>query len=283
MASYAKEMMKSVSDMVTGRPGSAAPAYAGKRYLLGGNWKCNGSKASVAKLVAELNGAGPIPAWVEVVCGVPAIHIGTVLATLRADVAVGAQDCSATGDGAFTGEHSAAMLKDFGVEWVILGHSERRTNQKESSALVAAKTKAALAAGLKVMFCVGETLEEREAGRVDAVVLDDHLAALKGAFSDAEWASIAIAYEPVWAIGTGKTASPEQAQEVHASIRAWMEKNVSAAAAKAVRIQYGGSMKGANAAGLLSQTDIDGGLIGGASLKAEFITGIAAAAPEPSA
>ena len=203
------------------------------------------------------------------------------MGTLRKDIAIAAQDCSATGMGAYTGELSAAMLADYGVKWVILGHSERRTNQGESSALVATKTKQALDAGLSVMVCVGETLEEREAGRIDAVVLDDHMAALKGKFSEAEWARIAIAYEPVWAIGTGKTATPEQAQEVHASIRAWLATNVSPAIAKATRIQYGGSMKGANAAGLLSKPDIDGGLIGGASLKAEFISGIAAVAPKP--
>merc|ERR1719359_1454450 len=228
--------------------------YPGKQYLIGGNWKCNGTKESTAALVATLNGAGDIPAWCEVVVGVPSIHIGSVMGTLRKDIAVAAQDCSATGMGAYTGE---------------------------SSALVATKTKQALDAGLSVMVCVGETLEEREAGRIDAVVLDDHMAALKGKFSDSEWARIAIAYEPVWAIGTGKTATPEQAQEVHASIRAWLAKNVSPAIAKATRIQYGGSMKGANAAGLLSKPDIDGGLIGGASLKAEFISGIAAVAPKP--
>ncbi|KAJ8599902.1 hypothetical protein CTAYLR_002826 [Chrysophaeum taylorii] len=253
-----------------------------KKYLIGGNWKCNGTKESVAKLVKTLNSAGPIPPWVEVVVGVPAIHIGDVLKTIRKDISVAAQDCSATGYGAFTGELAAPMLADFGVSWVILGHSERRTNQKESSELVATKTKAALDAGLSVMVCVGETLEEREAGKIDAVVLDDHMGALKGKFSDVEWAKIAIAYEPVWAIGTGKTASPEQAQDVHASIRGWLAANVSPAVAAATRIQYGGSMKGANAPGLLAKPDIDGGLIGGASLKAEFITGIAAAAPEPS-
>ena len=255
--------------------------YPGKQYLIGGNWKCNGTKESTAALVATLNGAGAIPAWCEVVVGVPAIHIGSVLGSLRKDISVAAQDCSATGTGAFTGELAATMLADFGVKWVILGHSERRTNQGESSALVATKTKQALDAGLSVMVCVGETLAEREAGRVDAVVLDDHMAALKGKFTDAEWARIAIAYEPVWAIGTGKTATPEQAQDVHASIRAWLATNVSPAIAKATRIQYGGSMKGANAAGLLSKPDIDGGLIGGASLKAEFISGIAAVAPKP--
>ena len=249
--------------------------------MIGGNWKCNGTKESTAALVATLNGAGAIPAWCEVVVGVPSIHIGSVLGSLRKDIAIAAQDCSATGTGAFTGELAATMLADFGVKWVILGHSERRTNQGESSALVATKTKQALDAGLSVMVCVGETLAEREAGRINEVVLDDHLAALKGKFTDAEWARIAIAYEPVWAIGTGKTATPEQAQDVHASIRAWLSTNISPAVAQATRIQYGGSMKGANAAGLLSKPDIDGGLIGGASLKAEFISGIAAVAPKP--
>jgi len=251
-----------------------------KKYLIGGNWKSNGTKSSVSKLVKGLNEAGPIPPWVEVVVGVPSVFIPEVVATIRKDVSVAAQDCSETSYGAYTGETPAEMLKEFGVTWVILGHSERRTNQKESSALVLAKTKAAIAQGLKVMVCVGETLEEREAGKIDAVILDDHMAALK-AIPEKDWASIAIAYEPVWAIGTGKTASPEQAQDVHAKIRDWIKANVSPDVAKAVRIQYGGSMKGANAEGLLAKPDIDGGLIGGASLKTEFITGIAAACPKP--
>ena len=178
-----------------GPPGAPQAPYPGKQYLIGGNWKCNGTKESTAALVATLNGAGDIPAWCEVVVGVPSIHIGSVMGTLRKDIAIAAQDCSATGMGAYTGELSAAMLADYGVKWVILGHSERRTNQGESSALVATKTKQALDAGLSVMVCVGETLEEREAGRIDAVVLDDHMAALKGKFSEAEWARIAIAYE----------------------------------------------------------------------------------------
>ena len=158
-----------------GPPGAPQAPYPGKQYLIGGNWKCNGTKESTAALVATLNGAGEIPAWCEVVVGVPSIHIGSVMGTLRKDIAIAAQDCSATGMGAYTGELSAAMLADYGVKWVILGHSERRTNQGESSALVATKTKQALDAGLSVMVCVGETLEEREAGRIDAVVLDDHM------------------------------------------------------------------------------------------------------------
>jgi len=253
-----------------------------KKYLIGGNWKSNGTVGSVSKLVKGLNEAGPIPPWAEVVVGVPYVFIPEVLKTIRKDIAVGAQDCSATSYGAYTGEVPAEMLKEIGCTWVILGHSERRTNQKESSDLVVTKTKNALKAGLSVMFCVGETLEEREAGKIDAVVLDDHLGALlKGDFTEKDWDSIAVAYEPVWAIGTGVTASPEQAQEVHAKIRAWLSSKVSPAVASKVRIQYGGSMKGANAAGLLAQHDIDGGLIGGASLKTEFITGVAANCPKP--
>lgn len=251
-----------------------------KKYLIGGNWKCNGTKESVAALVKTLNEAGDIPANAEVVVGVPAIHIGTVMATLRKDIAVAAQNCSDKGNGAYTGEHSAAMLKDFGVSWVILGHSERRAMYGESSALVKDKTKAAVAAGLSVMVCVGETLEEREAGKIDAVILDGQLGALKGAFTEEEWKSIAVAYEPVWAIGTGKVASPAQAQEVHASIRGWLAANVSPNVAAMTRIQYGGSMSGKNAKDLLAQKDIDGGLIGGASLKAEFITGVVAGVPQ---
>ena len=244
--------------------------YPGKQYLIGGNWKCNGTKESTAALVATLNGAGDIPAWCEVVVGVPSIHIGSVMGTLRKDIAIAAQDCSATGMGAYTGELSAAMLADYGVKWVILGHSERRTNQGESSALVATKTKQALDAGLSVMVCVGETLEEREAGRIDAVVLDDHMAALKGKFSEAEWARIAIAYEPVWAIGTGEAATPEQAQETHKGIRDWIAANVDRATADAIRIQYGGSANAGNAPELSSFPDIDGFLVGGASLKPEI-------------
>jgi len=259
----------------------SALAMTPKKYLVGGNWKCNGTKAATAALVQTLNDAGPIPAWVECVVGVPSIHIASVLATLRADITVAAQDCSATGYGAFTGELSPLMLKDFGVSWVILGHSERRELQKETSALVAAKAKAAVEAGLSVMICVGETLAEREGGKIETVILGDHMAALKGVFTPEQWSQIAIAYEPVWAIGTGKTASPQQAQEVHAMIRGWVNDNVSPAVAKQTRIQYGGSMKGANAAALLSMPDIDGGLIGGASLTADFITGIACNAPEP--
>ena len=252
-----------------GPPGAPQAPYPGKQYLIGGNWKCNGTKESTAALVATLNGAGDIPAWCEVVVGVPSIHIGSVMGTLRKDIAIAAQDCSATGMGAYTGELSAAMLADYGVKWVILGHSERRTNQGESSALVATKTKQALDAGLSVMVCVGETLEEREAGRIDAVVLDDHMAALKGKFSESEWARIAIAYEPVWAIGTGKVCPCDVAQTVHKTIRDYLAELYGRSTADAVRIQYGGSVTPESVDELMAQPDIDGCLVGGASLVAE--------------
>jgi len=220
--------------------------------------------------------------------GVPALHVMLVSSLLRKDIAVAAQDCGSAGkDGAYTGELSPGMIKDAGCSWVIVGHSERRGafggDYQESSALVAKKAQVALAAGLKVMICVGETLAEREQGmaKIEEVVCGDNLGATKGMFTADQWVhNLSIAYEPVWAIGTGKTATPEMAQETHAMIRKWLVGEIGAKAAAEVRIQYGGSMKGANAAGLLSQPDIDGGLIGGASLTADFITGCACNCPK---
>jgi len=258
------------------RPAGSAkgePAAAGTRtYLIGGNWKANGTVASCEKLIGDFNGAGPIPANAEVVIGVPAVHIPLCLAGLRKDIEIAAQNCGLDGYGAHTGEIPAAQLVDLGVTWVILGHSERREGfgmAGEDSELVVKKTKAALAAGLKVMLCIGEKKEEREAGTTMDVCAEQ-LKPAAAALTKEEWANVSIAYEPVWAIGTGLTATPEMAQETHANIRQWMVDNVDADVAAAVRIQYGGSMKGANAAGLLSQSDIDGGLIGGASLKMDF-------------
>jgi triosephosphate isomerase (TIM) len=173
---------------------------------------------------------------------------------------------------------AAAMLTEVGCTWVILGHSERRAGfnghaqelrKGESNETVATKTKLAVDAGLKVMVCVGEHKQERQDG-VTMKIVGEQLAAVKSALSTADWANVSIAYEPCWAIGTGLAATPEMAQETHSEIRAWVAKNVSADVAAKVRIQYGGSMKAANAKALLSQPDIDGGLIGGASLKPEF-------------
>jgi len=252
-----------------------SPAPEGTRpYLLGGNWKSNGTLATLRALIAEFYAAGPIPANAEVVIGAPFIHIPECLSSLRSDIEIAAQNCSLTGPGAYTGEICASQLKDMGVTWVILGHSERREGfgmAGEDSDLVARKTKIALAEGLKVMFCIGEKKEEREAGTTMDVCASQ-MKPLADILSKEDWANVSIAYEPVWAIGTGLTATPDMAQDTHASIRQWVSDNVGADVASAVRIQYGGSMNGANAAGLLSMSDIDGGLIGGSSLKMDFFS-----------
>lgn len=230
--------------------------------------------------VQTFNESGPIPSNVEVVLCVPFVHIGMVLENLRDDIEVGAQNCGRHNTcGAFTGEIGSHQLKDIGCTWVILGHSERREGfgmPGEPDELCAEKTRVALDNGLKVMFCIGEKKEERETG-VTMEVCARQLQPLLNVLKEEDWKNIAIAYEPVWAIGTGLTATPEMAQETHAEIRAWIAANVSTEVAKAVRIQYGGSMKGENAASLLAQPDIDGGLIGGASLTADFFNIINAA------
>lgn len=248
-----------------------------RRKLVAGNWKMNGSLAANAALVAGIKEGLPADACDVAVC-VPSPYLAQVQGAVAGSaVALGAQDMSAHASGAFTGEVSAAMLQEFGVQYVILGHSERRAYHGESDAAVAAKTVAALKAGLVPMVCVGETLEQREAGQTNEIVggqLDVVLAAL----SVEEAARIVVAYEPVWAIGTGKTATPEMAQEVHAMLRARLGAKSAEAAAK-VRVLYGGSMKPDNAEQLLAMADIDGGLIGGAALKAaDFLAIIKAAA-----
>lgn len=204
-----------------------------------------------------------------------------VLSTLRDDIAVGAQNCgNNTKDGAFTGEIGAHQLVDVGCTWVIIGHSERREGfgmVGEPVELCAEKCKVAIDKGLKVMFAIGEKKEERENGTTMDVCAKQ-LEPLKSILEAKDWDSVAIAYEPVWAIGTGLTATPEMAQETHAQIRKWLADNISEDVALKTCIQYGGSMKGANAKDLLAQPDIDGGLIGGASLKADFfnvINGVA--------
>jgi len=241
--------------------------------LVAGNWKMNGSRAANAALLAALRAAAPFPAGVAV-C-VPAPYLGEVAAALAGSaIAWGAQDCSSHDAGAFTGEVSAAMLADFACRYVIVGHSERRALHGESDRLVAEKAARALAAGLTPIVCVGETLAEREAGQTTAVVarqLGALIALLGEGVGDA-----VVAYEPVWAIGTGKTASPAEAEVVHAQLRAQLAA-VSARAAS-VSILYGGSVKPDNAASLFSQPNIDGGLIGGASLNAEHFAAICKAA-----
>ncbi len=235
----------------------------------------NGSLAANEALLGELlQGLGQPGCYVAV--AVPAVYMGQVQALLQGSaIALAAQDVSAHDGGAYTGEVSAPMLRDFAVRYALVGHSERRQYHGETDALVATKAQKALAAGITPIVCVGETLAEREAGQTEAVV-KRQLAAVIHAVG-ACVTEIVVAYEPVWAIGTGKTASPEQAQAVHAVLRAQLAA-ASTQAAK-VPVLYGGSMNAGNAEQLLAQPDIDGGLIGGASLKAQdFLKIIAAAA-----
>ena len=237
----------------------------------------NGSLAANAALVAGIKEGLPAAACDVAVC-VPAPYLAQVQGAVAGSaVALGAQDMSAYASGAYTGEVSASMLREFGVQYVILGHSERRAYHGESDAAVAAKTVAALSAGLVPVVCVGETLEQREAGQTNEIV-GGQLDVVLTALSVEDAARIVVAYEPVWAIGTGKTATPEMAQEVHAMLRARLGAKSAEAAAK-VRILYGGSMKPDNAQQLLAMVDIDGGLIGGAALKAtDFLAIVNAAA-----
>lgn len=241
--------------------------------MVAGNWKCNGTVADNEALIKTFNEAGPIPSNVDVAICSSFIHLPMLLSKLRDDIAVGAQNCGKNdAKGAYTGEVGAFMLQDLGCIWVIIGHSERREGfgmQGEPVDLCAEKCKVAIESGLNVMFAIGEKKEEREAGTTMDVCAKQ-LEALTKVIGEKDWEKVAIAYEPVWAIGTGLTATPEMAQETHADIRKWIATNVSDEVAKNVRIQYGGSMKGANAEALLAQPDIDGGLIGGASLKADF-------------
>ena len=250
-----------------------AAAHVVRRKLVVGNWKMNGSRAANAELLAALKAAGP---WVaEVAVCAPGPYLGDVALSLQGDaIAWGAQDCSAFESGAYTGEVSASMLAEFGCRYVINGHSERRAQHAESDQLVADKAKAALAHRLTPIVCVGETLAEYEAGLSDAVVkrqLSAVIHTLGHCISQ-----IVVAYEPVWAIGTGRTATPAQAQAVHAVLRAQLK--AATEHADGMKILYGGSVKPDNAAALFSQPDIDGGLIGGAALKAADFAAICRAA-----
>ena len=254
-----------------------------RQKIVAGNWKMNLDRAAATALTEGVAARrGEVPA-VELVLCPPSLYLGTVGTALKlsgtaspSGVWLGGQNMHDKPSGAYTGEVAAAMLTDIGCHYVILGHSERRTLFGETDATVNAKTKAALAAGLVPIVCVGETLEEREAGKTQAVVTEQVQGSLAG-LAPEEIAKIVIAYEPVWAIGTGKVATPEQAQEVHALIRGLLATMASPAVAAEVTIQYGGSVKPDNAASLAVQPDIDGALVGGASLKADDFLGIAAA------
>ena len=241
-------------------------ATAARKLFVGGNWKCNGSIAKVQEIVNTLN-ASNLNNDAEVVIAPPTAYLRDTVATIRPDVQVAAQDVWTQGNGAFTGETSAEMLKDIKVGWAIVGHSERR-GKGESDAEVATKAAYAQKNGLKVICCLGESLQEREAGRF-AEVLTRQLKAYADAIKN--WDDAVIAYEPIWAIGTGKTATPAQAEEVHAILRKWLRDNVSGEVADKVRIIYGGSVNAKNCDELGKQADIDGFLVGGAALKPEFV------------
>ncbi|MBS0577989.1 MAG: triose-phosphate isomerase [Proteobacteria bacterium] len=250
-----------------------------RRPIVAGNWKMHGSRAENARLIEELlAGCAPNPAATCIICP-PFVYLQEAARMLRdSALSLGAQDVSADAQGAFTGEVSAGMLKDVGCEYVIVGHSERRLLYRESDQLVARKFAAAHGRGLVPILCVGEQLADRDAGRAHDVIARqlDVVLELCGAGSLEQ---AVVAYEPVWAIGTGRTATPEQAQEVHAFIRARIAGR-DARIAAATRILYGGSVKAGNAAEIFAMPDVDGGLIGGASLKAdEFLTILAAAGP----
>lgn len=248
-------------------------------YLVAGNWKMNGSAASSKELVAGIVAGAPHSDSAKLLICPPFPYLAAVATQIAGSrVSLGAQTVSEHESGAFTGEVAPAMLRDVGCEYVIVGHSERRSLYGETSFEVAAKFKAALDAGLKPILCVGETLEQRESGGTESVV-EVQLGAVIDKVGIAGFKSAVVAYEPVWAIGTGVTASPEQAQDVHRHIRGVMAGH-DAGVAESTQILYGGSMKGENAAGLLSMPDIDGGLIGGASLKAGDFLAIAEAAAQ---
>ncbi len=246
-----------------------------RRPLIAGNWKMNGTPAEAAELARGIRDALLDPPAVDLAVFPPFLSIPGVVAALQATtIGVGGQDLHAQPKGAYTGNVSGEMLKAVGCTWALIGHSERRTYEKEAGKMLADKVAAALRAGLAPMFCCGETLEDRDAGRTLDVVrgqLVDGLSTLTAS----ELGRVTIAYEPVWAIGTGRVATPEQAQEVHAAIRAWVGNTWDAGSARAMRILYGGSVKPSNVVGIMACPDIDGALVGGASLKADSFNALA--------
>jgi len=229
----------------------------------------NGTKRSIEELVAALN-QGSVPAGLDIVVAPTALHLQLVMSSIKGDkYQVAAQNASQFADGAFTGDVSATQIKDFGINWVILGHSERRKTFGETDKMIGDKVSLALKAGLSVIACVGETLDDRKANQTMAVVIRQ-LEAIGANVSD--WSKVVIAYEPVWAIGTGVTATPTQAQEVHANIREWLKKYKNEQISATTRIIYGGSVKADTCETLFAQADVDGFLVGGASLIAkEFL------------
>lgn len=254
-----------------------------KRMVIGGNWKCNGTVAQMNKIIDNINASGKFPLESEVVIAVPSIHLTTAAAKFRKEVAVCAEDVGVNaGVGAYTGEVSAQLLKDAGINWTLAGHSERRVGfgglPGETNEIVGKKTAVAVAAGLSVIACIGEQLTERENGTT-MVVCAAQLAAIAAELKEADWKNVVIAYEPVWAIGTGKVATPDQAEVTHQEIRTWLATNVSTQVAQEIRILYGGSVKGSNCDALMKCKNIDGFLVGGASLQPDFVNIIKCTAP----
>ena len=225
-------------------------------------------------MIDVLNAAGPFSANSEVAIAGPAIHLAEMKKSFRADIATCAEDVGfKSGYGAMTGEMSAEMLVDSGIHWTLTGHSERRVGfgfDGETSHVVGVKTKNAIDAGMSVMACIGEQLEDRQNGTTMAVCAEQ-LEAIKAALETGDWKNVVIAYEPVWAIGTGVVASPEQAQETHAEIRKWLAKEINSDVAESTRIIYGGSASPDNCDDLYAKPDINGFLVGGASLKPDFV------------
>ncbi|KAI0023149.1 Triosephosphate isomerase [Xylariomycetidae sp. FL0641] len=238
-----------------------------RKFFVGGNFKMNGTISSIKEIVENLNKAQLDPNT-ETVIAPPALYLLLVREHAKKEIGVAAQNVFDKPNGAFTGEISASQLKDSGIDWAILGHSERRTILGETDETVASKTKYATENGVSVIWCCGETLEQRDSGKTLEVIAHQ-LSALKAKISD--WSKIVVAYEPVWAIGTGKVATTQQAQEVHASIREWLAKNVSQEVSDQTRILYGGSVSEKNCKELSKEKDIDGFLVGGASLKPAFV------------
>ncbi|MFT5131278.1 MAG: triosephosphate isomerase [Rhodothermales bacterium] len=244
-----------------------------RTLIIAGNWKLNHDQAATRSMIDALKPAVADVDNIDIVLCPTFTSLATALdAAAGSNVAIGAQNLHWAADGAYTGEISASMLQELGVAYVIIGHSERRQYFAETDATVNQRLNAALAANLAPIVCVGETLEQRESGNTHSVVGGQLDGSLAGIDADS-MAKVTLAYEPVWAIGTGVTASPEQAQDVHAFIRGWLRENYGELAGQ-IRIQYGGSVKPGNAAELMGQEDIDGALVGGASLKAEDFSGI---------
>jgi len=243
-------------------------ASNGRRFFVGGNWKMNYSKAILDKVNEALGKTAGVE--VDIVCAPPALFIKDFVASKPAHVQVAAQNCYNAKEGAFTGEISAEMAKEAGCQWVILGHSERRTLFGETDETLQKKIDYVLnKTDVNVIACIGETLQERESGQTNAVV-ERQVKAYQEKIAKNQYDRVVFAYEPVWAIGTGKVATPQQAQDVHQHLRQFIGGNTDETVAKAVRIIYGGSVSGANCKELAQQPDIDGFLVGGASLKPEF-------------